>query len=390
MNPHRDATERRHAADAVQEDSIIDWLLVLARRRTLLLAAPLLCAVLAAGVALVLPNVYRSEARILPPQQSQSSAAIVLGQLGGAAGIAGGALGLGGTGDLYLGMLRSRSVADQLIARFDLKRLYGVALAEEARRELARRTSVAAGKDSIITIAFEDRDPALAAKVANAYVDELFKLTSGLAMTSASRQRLFYARELAAAKDQLAQVETRLKGALDASGVVSVDSQLAGVVGTSARLRAQISLKEVELGAMRAFVTPQSQPYQRAQQELLSMRAELGRLENGRAAGTPAGAGQAGLDNIKLLRDVKYHQMLYEMLAKQYESARLNEARDPAMIQVIDAAIAAEHKAKPQRALIVLLSAFVGLCAAILWIFLSEAVRRNRANRPADQRLAPA
>lgn len=357
-----------------EPNSLVDWMLVLARRKRLLLALPLLCGAVGIALALLLPNIYKSEARILPPQQNTGAAAL-LGQLGGSASLASGALGIGNSNDLYLGILRSRTVADRLIQRFDLRRGYGAETADMARAELAARTTLRAGKDNIIVISFEDRSAPLAQQLANAYVEELSRVSRTLAMTDGARRRLFYERELELAKDRLAQAELTLRAKLDTHGVVSVDSQSAALVATIARLRAQVSLKEVELNAMHAFVTVRSQQHQRAAQELNSLRTQLARLEGGgKARSVPAAPG--AMDNIKTLRDVKHYQMLYELLAGQFEAARLAEMRDPAGILVIDSAVVAENKSKPQRALIVLLAAFSGLCLSIVWICGAEYMRR--------------
>jgi uncharacterized protein involved in exopolysaccharide biosynthesis len=146
---------------------------------------------------------------------------------------------------------------------------------------------------------------------------------------------------------------------------------------TVGRLRAQISAKEIELSSMRAFLTENNPSFRKTEEELSSLRAELSKLENGRPQQSVNGEGnQAGLKNIKLLRDVKYNQMLYELLAKQYEVARLDEAKEPSIIQVLDPAVDPERKSKPKRALLVLISTLFAVLAGIGLAFLSEAKQR--------------
>jgi uncharacterized protein involved in exopolysaccharide biosynthesis len=231
----------------------------------------------------------------------------------------------------------------------------------------------------MITVDVEDKDRKLVASLANGYVEELQRLSRVLAVTEASQRRLFFERELETAKNNLAKVEMSLKGALDTGGVVSVDAESRAVLETSARLKAQISAKEIELGAMRPFVTAQHPEYRRAEEELASLRAELSRLEGGRnAAATGQGTEgkQAGLANIQLMRDLKYHETLYELLAKQYEVARLDEAKEPSLIQVLDPAVEPEHRTRPRRALIVLVSTILAGLAAVALAFFLEAKRR--------------
>jgi uncharacterized protein involved in exopolysaccharide biosynthesis len=240
---------------------------------------------------------------------------------------------------------------------------------------------ISAGKDGLINIEVEDRDQKLVAKLANSYVAELLQLTRVLAVTEASQRRVFYERQLEGAKDNLVKAEMSLKGALDAHGVISVDSEGRAMVETVARLRAQVSAKEIQLGSLRAFLTPSNPQYMRAEEELASLRSELSRLENGRAGvqALPAngeGTKVGGFENIKLLRDVKYYQMLYELLAKQYEAARLDEAKDPSIIQVLDPAVEPERKSKPHRALIAVLSAFAAFFVAVVTAFVKESRSR--------------
>src|SRR6266849_5345542 len=183
-------------ASAEDEVSLLDLLIVLAKHKRLVLGIPFVVAIAAAIISLFLPNIYTGTARILPPQQSASAASALLNQLGGALGglgsLAGGALGVRSPNDLYLGMLKSRTVADNLIARFDLKKIYEQELQSGTRNILQNNTTITAGRDGIITIDVDDKDPKRAADLANAYVDELMKLTRVLAVTEASQRRLFF------------------------------------------------------------------------------------------------------------------------------------------------------------------------------------------------------
>lgn len=360
--------------------NIVEVLIVLARRKKLLLAFPFLVAVVVAGITVALPNIYLANTRLLPPQQSQSTAGALLAQLGGLAGAVAGGSGLKSPSELYISMLKSRTVADRLIERFDLKKAYGTESQEKARRLLAENTEITAGKDGLITIQVEDQDQKRVALLANSYVDELARLTKTLAITEAAQRRLFFERQLEMSKNNLANAEAAMKNALDKNGVISVDAQSRAVVGTVSTLRAQISAKEIQIGSMRSFVTENNPDYLRAQSELRSLQAELNRLENGREAhvenAMQAAGKSEGLANIKILRDVKYHEMLYQLLSKQYEAARLDEAKDSSIIQVLDPATTPEQKFKPKRAFIVVLSAFLAGVFAVIWALFSESRRR--------------
>jgi tyrosine-protein kinase Etk/Wzc len=368
-----------------QKVSMMDVLIVLAKHKKLIVGLPLLAGLIAVGVALMLPPVFRAGTTLLPPQQAQSGAAALLSQLGGAAGMMAGAGGIKNPNDVYVGMLKSRTVADRLIKRFDLLKAYEAGSLGEARERLERNTVINSGKDGLITVDVEGQDRAVVADLANAYVDELKRLTKSLAITEASQRRLFFEQQLEMSKDKLAEAEVALKGALDTRGVISVDAESRSLLETVGKLRAQISAKEIQLDSMRAFVTEKHQEFRQAQEELSSLKAELGRLENGRAPDQDKDAGpgrKAGLDNIKLLRDVKYHQMLYELLARQFEMARLEEARDSSVIQTLDPAQVPERSIKPKRTVIVLISVAIALFLAVALAFLLEVTQglwRDRA-----------
>jgi len=359
-----------------EEFELIDFLVVLARHKKLLYRLPLVFAILGVVLSLVMAEEFKATTKMLPPQQAQSGTAALLSQLGGMAGAASGIAGLKNPSDLYVGMLKSRTIADRLIAKFDLKKVYDVEWQEKARKVLENNTTITAGKDGLITVEVIEKDKKLVAPLANAYVNELIQLTKVLAVTEAGQRRLFYERELQKARDDLVKAESLLKGGLDTRGVISVEMESKAVIGTVARLRAMVSAKEIEINSMKAFVTDNNPDYKRVQEELTSLRSELSKLENGRPE-TGASAGtQRGFENIKLLRDVKYNQMLYELLAKQYEMARLDEAKDPSIIQVLDPAVEPERKFRPFRAVIVIMSTIFGLFAAVMWALSAEFRRK--------------
>ena len=369
-----------------EEISLLDLLIVLAKHKKLVLGLPFAVAVLAAGVSLLMPNVYTATARILPPQQSQSTAAAMLGQLGALAGAAGSSLGIKNPNDLYVGMLKSRSVADNLIAKYKLKDRYDAEIQDDARKRLGEVTSVSAGKDGIIAIEVDDEDPKFAAELANAYVDELHRLNRTLAVTEAAQRRLFFERQLQQTKDSLAQAEVELKNVQQATGVVQLDAQGRAAIEAVAALRARIAAKEVELGAVRTFATEQNPDFQRLTQELAGLRGQLARFERGGEASALPSAGrltEAGLDYVRRLREVKYQETVFELLARQFEAAKLDEARNASLIQVLDQAVPPERKSKPRRALIVILSALAAGFLAVILAFLREA--RERALQDPEQ-----
>lgn len=370
------------------EISMLDLLIVVAKNKKLILGLPFVVAVIAVGFSLSMPDIFTASTKILPPQ-GQSGASAMLAQLGGLAGLAGGATGIKNPNDLYVGMLKSRTVADNLIQRFDLMQIYKAKYPSQVRQGLAGVTNITAGKDGIITIEVDDKDPKHAAALANAYVDELFKLTKVLAVTEASQRRLFLERQFEQARDNLTKVEAAARQALEKGGLVQVEGQARSIVETTGRLRGQITFQEVQIGAMRAFAADGNPDLHRTQEALQSMKRELARIEGsaGDRSGKTRENNGSGIDSLGLLRNLKYHETIYELLAKQFELSKIEEAKDSAVVQVMDKAIEPDRKSKPRRALIVLLSAFVALFVGILCAFVREAVAKAKVHPQQASRL---
>jgi tyrosine-protein kinase Etk/Wzc len=366
--------------------SIFDIAIVLAKRKAIIFGLPLLAAVAAAIYSLLVPNVYTATSKILPPQQSQSTASAVAAQLG--------ALGLGGLtpiknpSEVYVSMLKSRTVADNLIKHFDLHALYKKNLESHTRAELGKATEITLGKDGIIAIAVSDLDPKRAAAISNAYIDELRKLTNVLAVSEASQRRLFFEQQFAQARDQLAKAEHAARQALQKGGLANVEGQGRALIDSTARLRGQITVKEVQIGAMRTFAAEGNPELRLAQQELEALKRELGRIEGtGSVRVADAASGGTGLDNVRLLRDLKYYETIYELLAKQYEMAKIDEAKDSAIIQVLEAAVEPDVRSHPKRTQMVLIWTFAALFIALIWAFAREALEKARSDPKQARRL---
>jgi uncharacterized protein involved in exopolysaccharide biosynthesis len=377
-----------------EQFGLIDLLIVLAKHKLPITAMTGGCAVLALITSLLLPNIYTGTAKIMPPQQNQSAAAALLGQLGGLASIAGSTINIKNPNDLYVGMLNSRTIGDSIISRFHLHKLYDKETMVETRQELAERTNVTAGKDGLITLEFDDEDPERAAAVANAYIEELDKLTQSLAITEAGQRRHFFERQLHQAKEELTKAEIALKTTQEKTGLIKLYDQGKAIIEAVTTLRAQIAAKEVELRAMRTFATEQNSEVIRAQQQLAGLRAELVKLERAQAVGpgdilVPTGkVPEAGLEYLRKFRDVRYQETIFELLAKQFEAAKIDEAKEAALIQVIDKAVAPDRKAKPKRLLIVLVGLVLGALLSVCWAFTREYLHWARQDSALGNKVA--
>ena len=357
------AEEMQAAVD--DEVSLLDLVAVVAENLRLLILGPLVAGLAALGISFLITPTFTATVTFLPPQQQQGAAATMLQSLGALGGLAGAAAGIKNPADQYVAFLKSASVADALIERFKLMERYEEKRRDLTQKALEKRTKVASGKDGIIKLEVDDKDPKFAAELANAYLEELGGLMNRLAVTEAQQRRAFFDKKLKEAKENL----TRAQQALAATGVAegAVRMNPATSVGQVAGLLAQVAAKEVELGAMRNYLTPDSPEFKRAQSQLAALRAQLAKTEQ-----TAKGAG-SGDDYVNRYRDFKYYETLFELMAKQYEIARIDEAREGALIQVVDRALPPEWKTKPKRALIAIITTLAAGFLLLLWVFVRSA-----------------
>lgn len=372
------------------EISLLDLAIVLAKHKTLLVGLPAIVAVLAIVATLQMTPLFTATTKVLPPEKSQGAGAAMAAQLGGLAGLAGGAAGLKNPNDLYIAMMKSRTLQESMIRRFGLMQAWESELISDACKQLEGITNITSGKDSIIVIEVTDKDPKLAAGYANAYVEELSRIASSLATTEAGRRRLFFETEFLKAKDNLAKAEMVAKQGLEKGGLIKVDDQGRTMVETMARLRGQITVKEVQIGAMRSFAAEGNPELKMAQQELNVLKGELAKAEG--ALTTKVGVGGTalhtqGFENLNLLRDLKYFETIYEMLARQFELAKIDEAKEAVIIQVLDVAVPPDRKSKPKRALIVMLATLAAGFMAVLLAFVIEAFSKASADPAQRARL---
>ena len=348
------------------EISLLDLLQVVADNLRLLILGPLAAGLLALGISFAIAPTFTATTKFMPPQQQQSAAASMLQSLGALGGLAGAATGLKNPADQYVAFMKSRTVQDALVERFKLMDRYESKYKDSARKALDGNVLIASGKDGLITIDASDKDPTFAAQLANAYVEELGHLLNRLAVTEAQQRRLFFEKQLAQAKDKLIKAEQALKG----SGVnESVLKSTGAAVTAVAQLRAQIAAQEVKLASMRGYLTESAPDFKQAQTELAAMRSQLSRAEKDE----PTSGGDN--DYISKFREFKYNETLFELFAKQYEIARIDESREGAVIQVVDAAVPPELKSKPKKALIAMLTTLATGFALLLFVFTRQALR---------------
>ena len=365
------------------EISLIDLAITLAKHKKLIIGAPLIVAIVVAIYSFFIPPIYTADVQMLPPQQ-QSSASAMLSQLGALGGMAG-AAGIKNPNDTYVAMLKSRTIQDSMIKRFKLQAVYKTKTPEKTRGALNGATKVTVGKDGIIGISVDDESPQRAAILANGYVDALQQMTQVFAVTEASHRRLFYEKQLLQAKHNLGDAEIALKQLQEKTGIIHLDSQAQLGIGTAANIKGQIAMKEVELGAMRTFATGNNPDLVRTQQTISGLQAQLAKIETGTVSSSKVP--ETGLEYIRKTRDFKYAETIYEMLAKQFEMAKIDEAKESSVIQVLDKAMPPEQKSKPKRSMMVLIAALATGFLTILYAFIKEALQNAKKDTETEVQL---
>ncbi len=354
------------------ESALLRNLVILAAQRRLIAGGMLAAALLTAIVVLVMPVTYTATTVILTPQNSSGSILSLLGQFGGLGSIAS-SLDTDGLikmpSDTYTSVLGSRTVADRLIQRFQLQHVYRKRTLVDTRKALARHTHIETMRGSTIHISVDDKDVQRATAIANGYVEELYQVNQRLALTSSAQRRLFLEQQLGEERAALAQAEIGFKEIQQKTGVIQLAGQAEITLRSIAQLRAAIAAKEVQVEVVRDSVTDQNSDLVRLESGIAALREQLRKAESESAQSgddyfVPAGKiPAAGLEYLRRTRDLRYHEALFEMLAKQYEAARIDEAKAPPLVQVIDKAVAPDKRSWPPRTLLVMLAA---LTSAIL------------------------
>ena len=359
---------RPPSPDEAQEQNLrlVEVGIALAENLRLLVAGPLAAGLLALALTYAFKPTYTARTSLLPPQQqNQNAAASALASLGALGNAAGAAATLRTPGDQYLALLQSTTIADRLISEFKLMEVYDEDNLVDTRRKLDRRVDMSVGKkDGLITIEVDDKDPTRAAAMARRYVDELRRLTSRLALTEAQQRRVFFEAQLAEARDRLTQAQLILQGSGFGAGALRAEPRAAAEA--FARVKAEVTATEIRLQVLRRSLADHTPEVQQQLSVLAALRSQLARLETVPEAPKDP-------DYVGRFREFKYQEALFETLARQYESARLDEAREGALIQVVDEAQVPDKKSWPKRGLTaagVTLASFV----ALLWFVL----RRQR------------
>lgn len=371
------------SASAPSSHSYFAWLRVAARQKKLFLSVTVAIVALGVATALLLPDRYTATVVLLPPQQTGSAGAAMMAQLSSmsAAASAAGGLGIKNPNDQQVALIKSRIVEDAMVARFNLQALYRKRYVSSARKHWERETKVDNGlKDGLIRLAVTDRDAGRAAEMANAWVEEYQRFTATLAISEASQRRLFYEQQLVGARQDMAQAEEAMKQTEQRTGVIDIEGQDRGLIASAAELRGELTAKQIEIKSMRQFAADGNPDLKRAEEEASGMEGQLAAMDADADRKTgdliaPKGmTTEAAAEYENALREVKYRETIQDLLMRQYEGARVDEARQGALIQVVEPAVPPDKPTSLYRLWIALAGLFFALPLALLAAVVAEVI----------------
>jgi uncharacterized protein involved in exopolysaccharide biosynthesis len=339
----------------------------------------------AAG-AFLMPREYQAVTRLMPPDQASSSATgAILAATGGAGAnfgsLAGGLLGLKSSGALFVGILQSETVEDDIVRDFRLQKVYRDRYAIDARRDLAGHSAIFEDRKSgIITIEVTDSDPA--AGMARRYTEELNSVMNKMSTSSARREREFLEERLKSVQSDLSQSEKDWSDFASKNGAIDIQAQGKAMIEGAATLQGRLIAAESELQGLRQIYTEDNVHTRSLRAEVAELSRQLDKIGGtGAAAGTPPGGTPGdpayptirklpllGVTYADLYRRTKTEEAVFETLTREYELAKVQEAKETPTVKVLDPARVPEKKSFPARLLIVAMGTSASLVAGILWL----------------------
>jgi uncharacterized protein involved in exopolysaccharide biosynthesis len=344
--------------------------------------------VLSALIALLIPSRYQSVTRLMPPDNQSGSglamaAAALSGGAGGLGGIASDMLGLKSSSDLLVGILGSRTVEDKLIQEFDLRKVYRDRRMEDARKDLAAHTDISVDKKSqIITIGVTDHSPQLAAAMAQAYVEELNRTVAEVSTSSARRERIFLEGRLQAVNQDLEAAEKEFSQFSSKNTAIDIKEQGKAMVEAAATLQGQLIAARSELEGLRQLYADSNVRVRSVQARVAELENQL-RIVDGNddksvlEKGVPGDALYPSIRKLPLLgvpyadlfRKTKVEEAVFETLTREYELAKVEEAKEIPTVKVLDPPNVPERKTFPRRTLITLLGGALAFACGVIWLF---------------------
>lgn len=366
-----------------------DFLRFARDRQRFILFSSLVLAVVVFSLSFLIKDTYESIAVILPPRPDQSASALLSG-VGGLSSLAAGgtlsAVSLKNPNEVYTSLLESRTLNTNIVKQFNLEAYYHRATMQDTIKALKKHVSIELSKDNLIRIAVRTHDANFSSQVANAFVDQLHSMNTELALTDSAQRRLFYQEQLDQEKVLLAKAEADLQETQIKTGVIQPIGQADMISRTISSLHAQITEREAQLQAMKTFDAPENPEYMKLHAEIESLQAQLGKLRNGTTAQAPgdievptANLPKSAMEYARKFRDVQQHEQVYALLLKQFEAAKIDEAKTAPVIEVVDRAVPSELPSNLPHWAIGLLGFGVSLLLNGLWLAGAYVLRVLRA-----------
>ncbi len=386
------ATDPMPSDDPDSAVTLADLLTWIGQGKRLIFGTTVVAALVAITFALWQTPMYTARSTLLAPQQQGGGSMAALAALGPLAGLGGGLVPKS-PDELYVALLRSDSVQRALAQRFDLMARYKQQSYEALRKAMPNHIRIVSDRKSgLINVEVDDEDPKFAAELANAHTAEVTKVLGRLAVSEAQLRRTFFEKQLKDTKEALIAAEQDLRRVQESSGLIALDKQAEALIGGAAQVRAQISEREVQLKVLRGSATDQNPDVIRLASELRALRSELARMDStqggnaGSAVDLPVGRlPEASIGYVRARRELKLQETLLEGMVRQFELAKLDEAKEGPVLQQVDVALPPDRKSKPARALIVLGATLFALLASTASVI---ARRYNALARAHDPELA--
>jgi len=393
-------------ANRVQANWLVNSALLWAHRRALVRVVAI-ALVISAVIAFSLPKQYESVARLMPPEQSGSGGALLaalasrsLGGLAGFSGLAGSLLGERTSGALFMDLLRSRTVSDRLIDRFNLQQVYHKRYRIDTVKYLAKHTSIVDDKKSgVITLTFTDTDPERARALAQGYLEELNRIITTSNVSSAHREREFIEKRLVSVQEELQSAQKALSEFSSVNTTLDIKEQTHAMVDVAAKLQGELIVAQSELESLEQIYGAENVRVRVAKARIAGLQQEVVKINGSSAEGLQGfvpGSSKVGADAYPSLRQlprlavpyanlyrrVRIHETVYELLSQQYEMARIEEAKDTPVVNVLDAPLVPEKKSFPPRLIVMLVLTFFAFMAASMFIILRNLWMRVSSSDP--------
>lgn len=375
--------------------NLYNYLAVLVKYRRFIFLNLILVCLAVALFSLFLPNWYRAKTTLLPPEKSSLGIGISSSILGEFSALSGLSLPMTATpSDVFAAIVKSRSVVVPVIQKEDLMKVYGVNKLEDGLKEFFSHLKVTVENEGIITIEFEDKNRERAARIANLLVEELDRVNQLTSTSKAKNARVFIEERLNQTQQNLKAAEDSLRNFQERNKAIVLDEQMRASVQAAAELKAQLISTEIEMNVLSKNMSPNHPQIQQLKSRIKEIRRQLEILESGsqdsssnQVLGVPfSQAPTLSLELLRLTRELKIQEALFELLTQQYEQYKIEETKDTPTVQVLDKASPPERKSRPKRATLVLIAGLASLFLGVIFAFGLEYIERTKKQQPEEFR----